>query len=81
MKVYCRPTHIVDINIVFFVLDEDKLSIDRIPVAATMINSNVLNHLDGFKEVSPEEFTTLCLKHVSKENIEKFKYEYSQLFS
>lgn len=81
MKVYTRPPHIVDTHFNFFCLDGIELSILRFYIPMTMIiNREAFGFLDGYEEVTPEEFTKLCERHASKESVHKFMIEYNKLY-
>jgi hypothetical protein len=81
MKVYCRPSHIVDTHINFFCLEGAELSIRRFYIPMTMIlNEEAFVEMNGFEEVTPEEFDRLAQIYASIESVEKFEKEYSRLY-
>jgi len=81
MKVYCRPI-VLDLQLPIAKLDGDQLSLVRVPIQVLLTgdNSAMLKEVDGFQEVSPEEFSRLAVKHASDESLRNFRKEFEKAY-
>lgn len=83
IKVYCNPI-VSDIQIPIAKLEGDKLFLVRVPIQMMLIGgdeSAMFKEVEGFQEVSPEEFIRLAKKYASKESFKNFQNEFKKAYS
>lgn len=79
MKIFYRPSHIVDRASIYFKLDGKELSIMRIP-HTMVLTEEMFSHMEDFTEVGSDEFLSLVDQHASPESILRFGEEYARYF-
>lgn len=80
-KVYYYPTHLLDLMLVVYKLDETVLTLERFTLnTIAHPNPGMLDSLNGFEEVYREEFLSLIAEQASEESVKAFTERYNEIY-